>query len=248
MNSLLKISLFDDYLDRLTGQLRFAPRDLKAQYRDEVRQHLESLVQARMEEDQTLSPAVAAAKAMEAFGDPRVVGRGIASEIGWGTGVMPGSLGMAVLSGIVWLTLLKLVVDFLTERLIPMQKILVMLGTSTGTSHLLLGLLIIVIQLTPVILVPWLAGYLTGLLAPKSASKGMLIAASATMGLYVYQSFGWLIGGQLFDLFLVSWGLRAVLWITSGYLAAFFSSMRLRGLKFNVLEFLHVSSPKGHLQ
>src|ERR1700722_12072628 len=96
-------SNFDSFLDTLTRQLILAPRDLQAQYREEARQHLESLAQARIESGDT--PGKAAAKAMAAFGDPKAVGRGIAAEIGWGTGLMPGSLAIAVISGIVWLSL-----------------------------------------------------------------------------------------------------------------------------------------------
>ena len=192
MSSPLKSTPFDDYLDRLTGQLRFAPKDLQAEYKDEVRQHLESLAAdliAASGDGTQITPEQAAAKAMSVFGDPKTVGREIASQIGWGTGVMPGSLGLAVLSGIVWLTILKIVFNYLVGLCI-VPTINALQSCHDLRTHNVLVFLIIVCGLVPAILVPWLAGHLTGLLAPKSAAKGMLIAAAVTLGLYMYQSFG----------------------------------------------------------
>lgn len=98
------------------------------------------------------------------------------------------------------------------------------------------------------IVVPWLAGHLTGLLAPKSASKGMLIAVAVTLGLYIYQSFGEMGANQTLASFYVVWAFRSVLWVILGYSAAFLASMRLRGLTFNMPAFLGVRTLKGRLK
>ena len=235
MSSPLK-NPFDAYLDKLTGQLRFAPRDLRTEYRDEVRQHLEALAADLIEtsgDGLQMTQDQAAAKAMSVFGDPKTVGREIASQIGWGTGVMPGSLGMAVLSGIIWLTILKIVINYLIGNLdIPLVN--VWQHCHDLPTQKVIFFLIMAFQFVPVILVPWLAGHLTGLLAPKSAAKGMLIAAAVTLGLYMNQSFGMQVPYKFSVEVYIAWAFRSILWVTLGYFSAFFASMRIRGLKFNM--------------
>ena len=164
------------YLDLLAAQLRALPPDARAEQREEVRLHLLAMTAACQE----LGAGAEAAEqeALGRFGDPVRLGRSIARRY-WPPGVLPGSFALAFGTAALWLTVFY---GVLVGGLFFLNDWYLSTGADLdGYEHLSSSLnqgAVYLVSIVP----PVLAGWITGMVAPKHAFLGATAAALLLVG------------------------------------------------------------------
>jgi hypothetical protein len=164
------------YLDLLAAQLHALPPDMRAEQREEVRLHLQAMAAACRELGS--GPEAAEREALARFGDPVQVGKSIARKY-WPPDVLPGSFALAFGTAALWLTVFYGLsiggLDFL-------QNWYLSTGTDLDSYERVYPTLnqsaVYLVSVAP----PVLAGWITGLVAPKRAFIGATTAALLLVG------------------------------------------------------------------
>ena len=154
-------SQFEPYLQEVETRLRELPPPQRADEIEELRQHMQAMREARIEMGQTEAEAVAYTLAH--FGAAQTVGSQLQRVLRRGDRSLPGGLWVAAGVALVVNQGQALMKSALSARLHDYQTLLPMPDNTAW-------------WLTMIILTALLAGGLTGLIAPRRAIAGTLLA------------------------------------------------------------------------